>query len=377
MPTVGWIHEAAVERRQAVEDARRGPAPKIPCPYCVRLFDHIEELQDHVRIDHPMDLPRLTIGGSVAGHREVLRQVVDPDAISLTNSSEISVEVDGARVEIGLRELPAWLAAQRSEMVRLEARNHRPADDGTALMEWVLEFRIAAPEELEACDVAFVQHLAVPEPTMAHVERFLQLQPGGPGAREYAGALADYVVGLLLKEQSPTSGVRRDLGDFSGKLMSVLEVLHGHSTKVSRSVTAVCWFCLNAWARLRVPIELAELHGAVRFYRSLGAGEATRNGMGGATAQGEPACYVDQTTKWIMEAAVELLQSGSGGPALQALEAQLNADTLTEYDLIKTRVLLAVAEDRSGNQVPAINHLRGLRFDEFFEPWARQRLNGR
>ena len=55
---------------------------------------------------------------------------------------------------------------------------------------------------LEECDRAFEEHLAVSSPTMRHVDQFLGMCPHSLGATDYAGALADYVVGSAIEGTS-------------------------------------------------------------------------------------------------------------------------------------------------------------------------------
>jgi hypothetical protein len=375
VPTVGWILEGALERRLEAEDARRGPPPKVRCPYCERQFDHTEAMREHVSLDHPLYRPELMINGNVVGRHEVIRQVLDADSIQLTNSSEICATVNGEAAAVDGDVLPQWLSEKRAEQIKLVARNHRAVDHATAETPWSLDFRIAADEEIASCDAAFLRHLAIPVPTMSDVDGFVQAQSGSVGARDYAGALADFVVGMFLKEQSSTSGIRGDLRDFKGKLMSADQILCGYGTRIARSVTALSGFCLNAWGRLRVPIELSELSSAVAFFRSL-AESSSPESKRTSPADDEPVCYVDEATKCIMQAAQEFQQGRTGGGSIERLDQLRKDHALTEYDLVKVNVLLAELEIHSGDQAAANTYLQRLQFDEYFGTWARQRRQG-
>ena len=123
-------------------------------------------------------------------------------------------------IELETEDLPGWLSRRDTGRVHMAAQNYRSADQGLARTEWLLEFRLARQAELEECDRAFEEHLAVSSPTMRHVDQFLGMCPHSLGATDYAGALADYVVGLLLKEQATPSGVRGDLKGFKDKNLS-------------------------------------------------------------------------------------------------------------------------------------------------------------
>jgi hypothetical protein len=294
--------------------------------------------------------------------------------IALSNIDEIRVTADGSSVAVDIQDFPAWLADRQTEQTRIHARNHRSVDGGATESEWSIEFRIASKQELSQCDKAFLAILAVPHPTTANAEEFLQDAPVSRGARDYSGALADYVIGLLLKEQVNGSGIRGEMRMFRGKLSSVLETLNGYETPVAQSVSAVSGFCLNSWKTLNVPSEMSELADAVRFFRSLSTLRITENLIKQQVA-GDPVCYVDHATRQIIDATIAYLQGAINDSTLDPAVWEKRRSSLTEYDLVKAEVLLAAVEQRRGNRDSARNHLKRLQFDGFFGQWARQQLD--
>ena len=346
-------------------------------------------------------MPKLLFSGIVVAKKMVIRRPLVADGIEFVNCSSVQVHLDGRFVGVEHEDLPAWLSRRDTGHVHIVAQNYRSVDQGVARTEWILEFRLARQAELRECDRAFEEHLAVPNPTMRDVYQFLGMCPRSLGAIDYSGALADYVVGLLLKEQASASGIRGDLKDFKDKLMNALEILRWHERRVARSVTAVCKFSLNAWTLIQVPPNLAELDAAVTFFLSLAESRHVKfsppnlaeldaavtfflslaesrhvkfspHGIPG----GIPTCYVDQATKWILQAAMDLRQERAESAAQEELRLLRQNEGLTEYDLVKVDVLLAVVESRMGRQEVAKNHLQRLRFDEHFGAWARKELHG-
>ena len=374
MPTVGWILEKIVELDQEAAD-RRTPAPKYPCADCGQEFSDPDALKDHIAVHHPQARPQLLFSGTVAPKEVVIRRPIVAAGVEFLNCSSVQVHLDGRSIRLETEDLPAWLSERDIGHVHMVAENYRSLDQGLARTEWLLEFRLARQAELDECDRAFKEQLAVPRPTMRHVDQFLRMCPSSLGAIDYAGALADYVVGLLLKEQAAQSGVRGDLKGFKDKLMNALEILQGHDTEVASAVTAVSRFSLNAWKLMEVPPALEELDAAVTFYLSLSESRA----MGfsrGDTCGGTPACYVDRATKWILQAAMDLRQERAESPALDKLRVLRQKQGLTEYDLVKVDVLLAVVESRVRRTEVAKSYLQRLRFDDQFGAWARKELHG-
>ena len=92
--------------------------------------------------------------------------------------------------------------------------------------------------------------------------------------------------------------------------------------------------------------------------------------------RGTPTCYVDRATKWILQAAMDLRQEKAESAALEDLRLLRQEEGLTEYDLVKVEVLLAVVESRMGRRDVARNHLQRLQFDAQFGAWARKELHG-
>ena len=374
MPTVGWIYEKVVERDQEAAD-KRNPPPKFSCVDCGQEFSDPGALRDHIRLRHPQSMPKLLLSETMVAKKMVIRQPLVADGIEFVNCSSVQVHLDGKVVRVEHEDLPAWLSRRDTGHVQIVAQNYRSADQGLARTEWLLEFRLARQADLEECDRAFEEHLAVPNPTMRDVGRFLGMCPCSLGAVDYSGALADFVVGLLLKEQESASGIRGDLKDFKDKLMNSLEILQWHESRVARSIAAVSKFSLNAWKLIQVPPNLAELDAAVTFFLSLAElkqVEFSSHSIPG----GIPTCYVDQATKFILQAVIDLQQEKAESPALDELRLLRQNRRLTEYDLVKVEVLLAVVESRKGRQEIAKNHLQRLQFDEHFAAWARKELHG-
>ena len=110
---------------------------------------------------------------------------------------------------------------------------------------------------------------------MYEVEAFVKSVPQHGASREYSGALADYAIGVLLKEQEPTSGIVGSLHEHKDKFMSALEVLSGLSRPVARAIESAIAFNLNAWDRLQPPAELPAFIYATEFFNELCVMNAT------------------------------------------------------------------------------------------------------
>src|SRR2546430_653580 len=83
---------------------------------------------------------------------------------------------------------------------------HRAADEADVRATYVLEIDIPDAEDLAQVDRAFVRHLAIDRPSTREVESFASDVEPFVSARSYAGALADYVHGVLVKEGSEFGG---------------------------------------------------------------------------------------------------------------------------------------------------------------------------
>lgn len=376
MPTLGWIQETAVERYlTGTEQPLVDPNPSVPCPHCDRLFFTVDDLSEHLGIDHPLSIPIILIGSRTAGKENVVRQKAQKGFFRLLNCTSCAISKDGsAMTQIDPIEIPIRLAAERDSTCDIILSNERTEDGNVASTSVRISFRAPDEKVLEVIDSEFVRRLAVDHPRISDVDDFRRACSQSPAAIDYASALGDYVIGLAIKERHPDVGVFLDFEDYKPKFTSALDVLQGFSRPVAQSVAAVIRFDFNDFST--APAKVPDLACAQEFFRSFLHKSATKPASKGDDIPHESICPVDIVTFRILELACKLSSGQVPHPLLvKDLDELVRWEPLSEYDGLKVRALAAIANQRLGRMDEVIKGLRRLQFTVPFDRWAQSQLN--
>jgi hypothetical protein len=212
---------------------------------------------------------------------------------------------------------------------------------------------------------------------MADVEAFVEAVPQEGMSREYSSALADYAMGVLLKDQAPGSGILGALREHKDKFMSALEVLATLASPVSEAVTSAIAFNLNAWDRLRPPPELPAFVLAADFFRELDRFVVSESLTGNFGRALRPICPIDQVTDTLLSAIRAIPEVAAGRPLpkpLGELFGGVAAPALTEFDIVKRGVIGSVVTLRLRESAAAAEFLGEVRHDLHFGEWAENKL---
>lgn len=339
------------------------------------MFVDAAELSTHLGIDHPVKLPILRIGRLVGLNAYTVREMEMLKEVEAYSATECRLSTNGGPTKnYPPKQLGKQLLALGNAQHRVWLSNDREIDGRQAAAE--LEIRVVIPdgEILKQIDSLFLKELAIDRPTMADVDRFLRTAPRDTAATEYTGALADYVVGILIKEQDRAAGTVATFDAFKGKLGSARRVLADFHSPLSRAVVAAIDFNLNHFT-LAAPTSVELLHPAHRFYASFSVSGAMPTAIGKTDSKRAvlSACPIDKATNVILNALAQFPQI----PGYEELKAELPGlenTPLSEYDLAKISTLKAGAAVLLGKKEAALHHLRRIEHDYHFGAWAATQL---
>lgn len=304
MPTFGWIQEDAIERfwENPYPPDKNDP-PEFPCPYCSKVFTATDALHEHLGLAHPIDLPVLRLRSREIGTELVIRTEVDLADVQLLNCTHSRFAWNhGRSAVVGVGRVPALFASQASAVLDLILSNRRKIDHNDATIEITVQFRIPKLESLNRIDGLFVTDLAVEHPSMSDIDSFRRECPSEPESTEYAGALADYAIGLAIKEGHPESGTRSSFQDYKEKFATALEILREFRRPVPNAVASVIAFNLNNFSNPPLVKGLAALGEAFSFYRDLATGHEPEIANSPETVRDVQAiCPVDIVTHRILD----------------------------------------------------------------------------
>jgi hypothetical protein len=338
-------------------------------------FTDRAELASHLGVDHPLKLPLLRIGGSIGFSAFTIRENDVLKDLEIFSATECTLSTNGAAAKaVPLKQIGKELLTSGNAQHRLVLRNDRKIDGRQAESE--IEIRVAIPDDktLAQIDGVFLKVLAIEHPTMADVDRFLRDAPQSPVANDYTGALADYVVAILLKEQNPAAGTTASFESFKGKFVASRRVLMDFKSSLARAIVAVIDFNLNHFTPT-APTSVAELQAAHRFFATFSATGGMPVAVSGVDAKQRivPACPIDKATHVILSALTQFPQLPGYDEENTALPG-FGSIPLSEYDLAKVSTLKAGAAVLLGKKAAALHHLRRIEHDYHFGAWANTQL---
>jgi hypothetical protein len=249
MPTAGWILEDARDRflygTTTVPDPGPPPPPRFACPFCYDSFSTKGELRRHSIDQHVAGRPFLMAAEREPASTETIRTPLHLSDTDFLNTTSAHISFDGIHFQEHPTEVIAkHLSGCRISRVWVRLENNIIAKAQPIRTDYDLEFRIYNSNELLEVDELFVAHLGRAEPTVGDVDQFLQ-KSRSIGASEYADALGDYVLGVLVKDGDPIAGVRSGERDYRRKYNRALRTLQSFDRPLAKFVCALIRFSSN------------------------------------------------------------------------------------------------------------------------------------
>jgi hypothetical protein len=271
--TIGWVYEGDLERvlsRQPVPDPV-DDTPRFVCPFCKTIFNSGDSLDLHVSEAHAIKRPILQIDGDEPAREHVLRAGLTNAAIELISCSEIHVAVDGDRAaRIDQERLRSLLRETRRATLRVCLLNRPKFEAQPVSHEYRIRIDVPEENDLKSVEQAFVHILGRSDPTLFDVEKFNEVTRDS-SATEYAGAMANFVRGVLVKDGDRSSGITGTFNDYQSAFKRSLSVLKSFDRALPTLLSAFIRFDLNDFSLWRQPSGSQKVDQANRLLGPLAA----------------------------------------------------------------------------------------------------------
>lgn len=384
MPTIGWVYEDAVER--FLEGQPRivlpaPPPPVFPCKWCQRAFSSVEELRRHFSLEHPLELPALYVRGQPLLRESTLRAPIGEGDVELFHCSRCEVQIDNSPWhQLTPSQFRAQFTHLRNATWNVRLIHERAEDASRTQEQYKIGFRIPNADDLDAIDAHFMRTLVLDELTHSDLSTFEAQLPIDAPAREYAGALGDYALGIVLKEGRSRPRAPIGFEEFAIKMRSALDIVRLFQRPIALVVSSSIRFNLNDFHDYGTATA-TELDVALRFFRHLTSDAA----IGGIRPWAAPrsqvrstraVCPIDLLSHRVLSACGRLARGdGLSAAELDDLEQRTRTTTpLSEQDLAKVHVICAEGYLHLDRPSDALPHLRAIQFDPSFKDWAQRRL---
>jgi len=377
MPTVGWIREgdldAFYEGTERVPDPSPRRAPTFTCPFCTSNFSTQPELHDHVYARHHVERPLIMLQGSEPTGNDVIRTPLHATDIALANTNFVRVSVDGARGRrVSPLDLPEILARTNQAEVKLELINDSQKNAAPVTSKYNISFRIADQDATKNVERAFIEILVSTAITRESIGRFLaDKRTQGAGA-EYASGLADYCLGILIKERPAGERLTTPLSRYRELYGGALEILNDFQRPLARLITSIIRFSLNNFDGSLQRTGYWELDLTTELLVDPSS-EALPRDHGDAKRR--PVCPVDHGTGRMLELASHLVGQPRWSPILDdECRTLARTDVLDTSDNQKALAIWAAVAWRLGAKQSALEPLRQIAEVYPFSRWAREYL---
>lgn len=374
MPTYGWVREdgleAFYEGTERFRDLGPPSAPAFRCPFCSNFYETKHDLQNHVSAEHKVERPILMIRGKEPPHRTTVRMRLTQPDIYVENATRISLVLNGALQECFAPEhLSSHLASYANCEVRLCLTNDTEKNTTPVVSEYELSIRAATVEQLRDVERAFHEIIMKSEMSRASIGLFLDDQRTKGVAAEYATALAEYSLGVLLKERPDTEPLTTPFARYREAYGSSLQKLADFDRPMAYLISNLIRFAMNDFSAWNVRTGYWELDLANYVLHDPEMEDI--DGLGDIPEARTPICPVDHGIGQILALTERMTRQDRWSPILdEECRSATSTNVLDATDRQKALAIWAASAWRLEAKESAIEPLRQIAATYPFSNWA-------
>jgi len=381
--TDSYILETAIDNyyeRGGLEE-QYPPQPQIyECPYCNKQCESTNQLSIHISADHPVERPIIRINNKIATSEQTIRFPITTQNIDLINVQKITVNKNGGESQEWTQdELKANLSDREDAHYLITLENTDSLNKRPIEAKYTFNIKIPDQTEIEAVNENFIHTLAIGNVKLSDVGRFSDICSKYRSADEYASALADYVMGVMIKDQNPSSGITLPLKDYPKKMQKALATLCDFNDLIPRAICASIKLNLNDFKSpllcgVRLLDDINKFFSTVAVAREepiLYYNEPSEE------FKKLPICPIDRDSFDILTWFQKTCRGEIARDILTELSGVVTARKLSNEDRAKVAVLTVfVANSLKDNDIRE-QILKSLSNDPMFGKWAELQLNNR
>ena len=377
MATFGWVREdgmdAFFEGTDRVPDPGPAPEPTFSCPFCKVVVGDRRALQDHVSDRHRVERPIILLRGSEPSQQKVIRFPLRKAEIVTANVTSALVGIDGMPFQtIAWSRLAEQVSGLRQAEVSLILFKNSQVNSAPVTTSYKLSIRIAETRELKEVERAFDEVIMSAPISRASIGRFLA-DPRSKGAgSEYAAGLADYSLGVLIKERPEAEMLTTPFARYRELYGSAVQRLTDFDRPLARLVGDVIRFAMNDFSRTTTETGFWELDIANGLLKdpSQDIGSPFDE-----DAVRRPVCPIDHATSRILNLAGRMSNQIRWSPILDGECREIaSSELLDASDRQKALAIWAVAAWRLNAKQSSIEPLRQISATYPFSTWAEPYL---
>jgi len=384
MPTCSWIREkdsdAFYAALEIVPSPGGVPPPSWYCPFCAAHFLQPESFRLHLEAKHSGRRPFLTLGGAEPNSTDIIRKRIDAASVCLFDATRVFLSRDNSTfTETTPAKLGRELACSSDGRLWVKLENRFDAKADPIHTDYDLSFRVYDDDApLKRVDQAFVKLLGKDGITMDDVDAFIR-QTETLAVPDYRTAMAEYVIGVLVKDADAATGIGVGTRDYGARYEGALMVLQEFARPLPRLLCALIRFSRNDFALDHLAMTGFGLLDSANAQLSPLArkGGAWSASFADNTGKDEKlsVCPVDNGSAALFFRAAQLGATSRWSRDLEAkLMAEADVPDFDPEDRQKFFALWAVTAERLGKKESALYPLRNLAGSYCFGQWADRLL---
>lgn len=335
----------------------------FPCQQCDAVFSSHDAWFDHRFERHPLRRPMLVLGDvEVLTPRYTAQNALSPQVIRTVNA--IGCRVNGK--EVPLTNLAQVLAAKPRAFYSIALWG-----EGGVETTYEVSVEVPANEHLVAVERDFAALASQGRLTVHSVNAFLQQASAAPTAKNLTHGLANYLFGVLAKDQRGETSLTQEQG--RAKLNEAHQTLLDIKRPLPQAIAAVIEFGTNTFQRRHWLGPIPHLRDAMDWYRMAGAGQIPPENKpevhGGESRWRIPLnSSTHELLGWLRQPS-DLLRADA-----RAIQKRAGQPTWLHEDRVKASVLLACTFMHAEQREQAQERARTFRHDPVFAALADKLL---
>jgi hypothetical protein len=381
LPTYGWVleddHEAFLAATEVWRDFGQ-PLPVFRCPFCVMTYTESKDLQDHISTEHKVDRPALLIRGKEPPRRTTIRTKLADTDIVITNATSATFYINEEEIgDKSLENIFKHLTQCSLTEVKITLINNVQVNSTPVATTYDLSLRIATDDELRDVEHAFSEIIMCDQVSREGIGEFLTDVRTSGSASEYAAGLAEYTLGVLLKERPDTEPLTTPYARYREAYGAALQKLIDFQRPLATLISDIIRFAMNDFSNTSVKTGFWELDLAKALMNDPEAKEVSV--VKDTNKTRKAICPVDHGTGQILALAQRMFGQERWGPILdEECRKATTSEILDAMDRQKAMAIWAVSAWRLNAKNSAIEPLRHISATYPFSNWAEpylERLN--
>jgi hypothetical protein len=332
----------------------------FPCSECTNVYKSYDEWFDHRFHAHPIIRPVLVLGThELQTPRFVIMKPLSSNEIHVLNA--LSCLVDGKNIQV--LDLPNFLASKTNGFCKIQLFGK----SSNVKSVYEISVEISQEFDLRSVETDFAQLSAIGVIDIQTINSFIRSAKKAKTARKYIDGLANYLFGLIGKDQRGQTGLNQEQA--LARFNEAHEALSFIERPLARVLCAVIEFQLNTFSNRSGLGTVPRLEHAMQWFDSCRRGDflfLTKQQIidDKAVAKVPLDFATSEILSWIGNSIDELSAN------IKHIEKRIKQADWLPTDRVKGCVLLAAYFKLSGKEDLAKSIARDFRHDSIFGEMA-------